>query len=395
METPNFFVTIEQAWKSIMAESERRPIQSIALQEAMGHFLANDLFSPIDMPPFHQSAMDGYAVHIHNEKNYKIIGEVKAGDRSNFELQPGEGVRIFTGGMVPNTANCVIKQEDVTTDKTHISVNAPIKAGDHIRLRGEQIQEGAVAMKKGMALNAGTMGFLATLGITSVHVHQKPNVAIVTTGNELVAPGKSLEPGQVYESNRLMLETAMRNEGISCNYYEVKDDFNQTKNTISEALKMNDFLIITGGISVGNYDFVGRALEEIGVTAHFYKVKQKPGKPLFFGTKKEKIVFALPGNPGAALSCYYLYVKTALRACLGSRSPLPDFQQGRLLGEYSKRSGLTHFLKAKAKNGMIEVLEGQSSAMLRAFTEANGLVMIPEETTEVQEGSEVEWLNLG
>lgn len=384
----NYMVTIEDAFHSIDTNSHVFDPETVHVIESLDHVLAEDIRSPIDMPPFNQSSMDGYAVHMNGSSTYKLIGEIKAGDPGNIYLEPGQAVRIFTGAKVPLTANTVVKQEIVEREKDSINIVEAFKENDNIRLRGEQMKSGSIAIKKGTKINPAAIGFMAMLGITEVTVIKKPSIGLITTGNELVKPGVELPDGQIYESNSVMLEAALCNEGYEVEIASVEDNFERTKSAIQDMIRSHDILLLTGGISVGDYDFVGKALKEIGVKEVFYKVKQKPGKPLFFGTLNNKLVFALPGNPAAALSCFYIYVQRALDNITNNTRSSTSIAT--LANEYSKRAGLTHFLKGYLEGNTVKVLSDQSSAMLSSFVEANCIIKIDQDIETIQQGSNVE-----
>ena len=262
--------------------------------------------------------MDGYAIHLHEDLTYSITGEVKAGDDHQPILNSGEAIRIFTGAPVPDSANAVVVQEKVTVKADQLFLEKNPLAEDNIRPVGEQVKKGGLALKVGTKLTPAAIGYLTSLGITEVQVYKKPSIAIVTTGNELVEAGHPLEYGKIYESNSLMLKNAILNLGFEeVSIHKVEDDYGKTLKTLEDVISRNDMVIITGGISVGDYDFVGRALKELDVREIFYKVNQKPGKPLFFGKHRKTVLFALPGNPAAALTCFYVYVQTALLKMTG------------------------------------------------------------------------------
>lgn len=365
------------------------------VEKANGYKLYADVVSGIHMPPFRQSAMDGYAVHIHTKSTYTIIGEVKAGDNFQPILNEGEAVRIFTGAAVPDTANAVVMQEKVIVDDKNINLVSSVKHGENIRPLGEQIKQGKVALEKGTKITPAAIGYLSSLGITHIDVFKKPSIAIVTTGNELIEPGQPLGYGNIYESNSKMLLSALYSLKLyDITKYKVNDDLDNTYGTLKEAIAKNDLVIITGGISVGDYDFVGDALKKLKVTEHFYKVKQKPGKPLFFGTKDEKIVFALPGNPAAALTCFYKYVYMALQIMMGNNEISLPVIYAESENTFKKRGDRPQFLKAIYKNGKVHILDGQNSSMQQTFALANALVFVPDEVMEVHVGDTLETMLL-
>lgn len=387
-------ISVQQAFAFISGHIPAMNFIRIALSEALGHVLAEDIFSPIDMPPFPQSAMDGYALCLHQSNDYRLIGEIKAGDKGLYHLSPGEAVRIFTGGVVPDGANAVAQQEIAERTAEGIRLQKEVIDGSNIRPQGEQVQRGAIALKQGTRLNPGTIGYLFSLGITEVFVFEKPRVHIVTTGNELVPPGAPLPHGKIYDSNGPMLVSALQQEHITPAVSTVPDEYEATVSLFRELLSRTDMLLITGGISVGDYDFVGKALAEAGVQSLFYKVKQKPGKPFYFGKSGKTSVFALPGNPAAALTCFYVYVKYALN-CTSDLRVLPDMLHLQLTDSFTKKAGLTHFLKAQYNGSHVRILPAQSSAMLSAFAEANCLVVASETQETWSGGDRVDVLLLG
>jgi molybdopterin molybdotransferase len=381
-------IDVNTAQKLVLSHSSTSTkIVTVELNSALDYVLAHNVISEIDMPPFRQSAMDGYALNIGEHATYSLVGEVKAGDNNNLKLNIGEAARIFTGAPVPDSTNTVIMQEKVTQNGTQIAIEGAIEEHINIRPKGEQIKIGDIALEKGTTIKGAHIGFLASLGVTVVSVFDKPSIAIVVTGNELVTPGKPLSFGEIYESNGAMLTAVLNELGYKkTSFITVKDDYENTKKTLSKAIENHDVVIVTGGVSVGDYDFVSKALLAIEVEAVFYKVKQKPGKPLFFGKKGQTSIFGLPGNPAAALSCFYIYVYPLLKKTEGAlhtnllRVSMP------LVSDYTVKGDRAHFLKAKIQDAGVEILDGQSSAMVRAFGDANALVFLPENSTQIQKG---------
>ena len=242
-------ITVEKAFK--LVKNNVIPTQISMLCKAtnsLGLVLAEDVISPINMPPFRQSAMDGYALNIHDDSSYNIIDEVKAGDGHHPVLKTGEAVRIFTGSAVPDTANTIIMQEKVTANKNQLQLNNPAKLKENIRPKGEQIKEGDIALKKGTKLTPAAIGFLLTLGIINVTVFKKPKIGLVTTGNELIKAGQPLSYGKIYESNSGMLYTGLLSLGYTdATLYKVKDDYNSTVTVLDKVISENDVVLITGG----------------------------------------------------------------------------------------------------------------------------------------------------
>ncbi len=385
-------ITVNEAKEHIKTEVNRLAITTTKVVEALDYYLAEDIISPVSIPLFDQSAMDGYAFKFEDLNNpLTIVDEVPAGDTRVIDINKGEAVRIFTGSKVPASCDTVVMQELIEIKEEKLIVkDAGLKLSGNVRLKGNQIEKGNVALKKGAIINAGAVGFLATLGITEINVYQKPKAVIIATGSELVKPGEKLAEGQIYESNTVMLETALKNKGIQPTIFVVKDNKEETIKIIAEALKNNDLVLLSGGISVGDYDFVKEALENNGVKEVFYKIKQKPGKPLYFGKTDKSYVFALPGNPAAALNCFYEYVNMAINVMTGN--PQIDLTTINLpiSKSYKKKTGRVNFLKATTDFKTVTPLEGQGSDALQAFSLANCIIYLPAETELINENENVE-----
>lgn len=390
-----FMVDFKKALQLILDNSGLRPIQRMGIQECHGFVLGEDIRSKITMPPFNQSAMDGYAIADPNQPKYYINGEIKAGDNSIVRLQKDHAIRIFTGAMTPENSFAVIKQEETSIEDDILYIEQKnIIPFENIRKAGEQIKENEIAVFKGTRLTPSVIGYLSSLGITELEVYSKPNVSIINTGSELVQPGKSLEPGQIYESNSIMLQSAVKSQGIDCSQNYCKDDLDATKDAIEKGLEHSDILILTGGISAGSYDFVKEALALNNVETIFHKVLQKPGKPLFFGKKGAKLIFGLPGNPAAAMICFYVYVIPAIRKIQGQNNYELLRLKGPLLDRFAKNSELTFFLKANWSIEGIKILPKQSSAMLGDFTHANCLAIFEDGKEEWKKGEDTQVLIL-
>jgi molybdopterin molybdotransferase len=283
-------------------------------------------------------------------------------------------------------------QEKVVVEKENLIINDPsLTKGLNVRRKASQILKGEVAVKKGTVITPGVIGFLASIGIEKIKVAAKPIVSIIVTGNELVAAGKKLKRGEIYESNSACLMAALQQCGITnSKIYRIKDAFEKTKTAFQQALSKSDFVIFTGGISVGDYDFVGKVLEQQKVKTIFYKVKQRPGKPLYCGVKNKKMIFALPGNPASVLSCFYQYVFPAINKFQASENLFLPAINLPLTKEVNKLASLGFFLKAKTDLKTVTPLEGQMSYIMRSFAEANCVIYVPEGIDHVDEGGLVE-----
>ena len=384
-------ISVQDAFSILQNNIPALSIVECSLEQARKQVLASDVFSPIQMPPFRQSAMDGYALCLFQGLEYEIIGEIKAGDSHQVQLFPGQAIKIFTGAPVPDTAQAVIQIEKVSAVIGRLLLQEEVKPNTNIRPIGEQIKTDELALPRGTLLNAAAIGFLAGLGFTAVNVFQKPRIGIVVTGNELTKPGEPLGYGKVYESNGIMLATALQDSFFEkVNSYEVNDDLGNTESILQEALVNNDIVLVSGGISVGDYDFVAQALETLGVETLFHKINQKPGKPLFAGKKENKLVFALPGNPAAALTCFYVYVLPTLKMISGETTNYNQTKSFGLAHDFSVRNTRAQFLKASVDNGQLTILSHQASSMLNSFAISNGMVFVPEGNYELIKGDKVE-----
>lgn len=380
-------IQVEEALSIIAANSANMPVQKIQVSKSLGYILAETVYSPIAMPPFRQSAMDGYAF-IHSEKHqYDIVGISQAGDHSKIQLQENEAIRIFTGAFVPHNADTVVMQEHVMATENSILITKMPEQYTNVRNTGEQIGAEEVVFKVNTLITPAAIGFLACLGISEITVYKKPKVAILVTGNELVKPGKKLPKGKIYESNSVMLQAALQTIGIKkTKVYKVKDNLKATKKALKEILKKYDIVLVSGGISVGDYDFVKDALLDNGVEELFYKINQKPGKPMFFGSKNETLVFALPGNPASSLTNFYIYVYPAIKNRMGFSDIHLKKMLRKLNENITNTTGKTLFLKALYDETHVTVLEGQSSAMLSTFAIANSLLVVPHDVESIKKG---------
>lgn len=389
-------ISVTEATNKIEKHFNPLEVTSKPLVRTLNCVLAVDIKSPINMPPFRQSSMDGYAFkHSDKTTTYTIVGEVPAGSSKNIDLNANEAARIFTGARVPDFADTVVMQEHVSIEDKVLNINILPQKAANVRLLGEQIKVDDIALKKGIELNPASVGFLAGLGIAKVKVYKKPKVCILVTGNELQQLGKKLKEGQVYESNSITLKLALTKIGVrNIRILQVKDNLDATTKAVSKCLKKADMVLISGGISVGDYDFVKQALEINEVNEVFYKVNQKPGKPLWFGYKDKVKVFALPGNPASSLSCFYLYVLPLIQSMMGKAECHLPRLQAKLEIEIKNKFNKTLFLKGIVNNGQASILTGQASSMLKSFTIANALLIVPEDKSVIKKGEVINYIKL-
>jgi molybdopterin molybdotransferase len=391
-------LSIKKAKEILFKNVELNGVIKKEVQHCYGFVSAENIFSPVNIPYFNQSSVDGFAVNFesgfldNNKFSFSLSGEIKAGDKPVKKLKNNSAVFIYTGAAVPLNATCVVMQEKAEVKNECVIISATdLSAERNIRLKGSQIRKSKSALLKGQLLNPASVGFLCSMGLNQIKVFRKPVVSVLSTGNELQKPGEKLSAGNIYESNSYMLSAALKQCGFdSAELCSAKDSKAEILNSVKKLLGKSDVVVITGGISTGKYDLVKELLFKTGVREIFYKVSQKPGKPLFAGIYKNKLVFALPGNPAAALVCFYEYVLPSLRKMSGFKKyelmkvmlPLAD--------SYEVKGDRDLFLKANAENGEVKILEGQGSDILKSFSEANALVYLSCQNRRINKGSPVE-----
>jgi len=387
-------ISVKEAKKIISDNISSLEPVTLLLQESAGLILAEDVYASMDIPAFPQSSMDGYAFSFEGWKKYKklkIEGEVAAGSKETFTLESKNAVRIFTGAAVPAGADTVIMQEKIQVENGELKVeDETIQQGNSVRLKGSEIKAGELALGKESVLSPAAIGFLAGIGVKDVKVYPNPSIAIIITGNELQPPGKPLQHGHVYESNSFALKAVLQQLHINnIKVLYATDRSEVVTETLKKALVQTDVVLLTGGISVGDYDFVLQATTECGVEKLFHKIKQRPGKPLYFGKKENKLVFGLPGNPSSVLTCFYQYVIPALEKLSKRKIGLQTLQVP-LERSFKKAAGLTHFLKGFYNGKTAVPLDAQESFRLSSFAKANCLIQVDEDTTSLKEGELVD-----
>lgn len=381
-------VTVQEAKNLIHKNCGSNKVEEIPLITACGFVLAEELYSPIDTPPFDQSAMDGYAFSFGDWDKHAdllIAGEVQAGNYLLSEIMPNQVIRIFTGAALPKNTDTVVMQEKVDVKNNHIRIeDDKLIKGSNVRLRGSQTKKDDLVLSKNQLLTPAAISFLAGLGVEKVKVFSKPTVSIIVTGKELIKPGHAIEEGKIYESNSFGLIAALAQLNIRpVSVDNVDDDEEQIKNVICSRLQ-SDIVILTGGVSVGDYDFVSSALEKCGVKKIFHKVKQKPGKPLYFGKFQDSLVFGLPGNPASVLTCFYEYVVSAIS--LVTQKEYYHKLMLPLTNDYTKKPGLTYILKGLTGVENVTILQHQESYMMDSFAKANCLIELEEGKENFRQG---------
>jgi molybdopterin molybdotransferase len=371
----------QEALQKVLAAAPQLGIEELSLHAAGGRSLGADVIAPIDHPLFDQSAVDGYALRFDDLADGSpllVADHIQAGDAGDRLLLPKTCSRIFTGAPVPPGADTVVMQELTTRAGDLVQVrDAGLRRGGNVRPAGEQIRAGDLGLPKGSQLNPAAIGFLASLGIQKVPVAPLPRVRIIVTGDEFAEDLQDLQRGKIYESNGQMLVAAFAKLGIAATYQTCKDHAETLSGMVAGAIDQCELLILTGGVSVGDYDFSRGALVTNGFEVVFHEVAQKPGKPLLFCQRAQQLAFGLPGNPRAVLMCYYLYVLPLLGHMLGTAQVALPRLQLPLAHDYRRKGdGKTHFVTGKLVGNAISLLDGQQSHMLQSLALADVIVVI-------------------
>ena len=326
----------DQALKIILSQAQVLGVEAVTLNQSLGRVLAEKIYSDLDIPAFNRSAMDGFAVNSKDtSKVFEIIEDIPAGYVPRKKIRFGRCSRIMTGAMLPRGADKVVKVEDTKLAANGLQLTA-FEKKTNVSLKGEDVKNGQLILEKGTKIRPQEAAMLATVGKTKVKVWRQPIVAVISTGSELVEPNQKPKLGQIRNSNASMLLVQLKQRGIDGKYLGIAcDNFAATRKLVQKGLE-TDILLLSGGVSVGDYDFVKEVLTSCGVKLHFNKVAIKPGKPTVFGTLGKKLVFGLPGNPVSVLVIFELFVVPALDKIVGQQTK-SKFKRMRLLKDFSRR----------------------------------------------------------
>jgi len=358
------------------------PTERLPVDRALGRVLRGDAVSAVDLPRFDNSAMDGYALRsTDGDAPRRLVGRAEAGG-AGPAVNAGECVRILTGAPLPDGADAVIPQERVKVGDAEVRPTAEVSPGDHIRRRGEEIRRGDVVAASGARVTTGLLGALCAAGIDTVTVTRTVRVCVLVTGDEVVPISQPLGPAQIHDANGPMIRAILGALPAElCWLRYVPDDADPVKTALTEALAEADLVITSGGASVGDRDHIPPTVAALGMQTHFWKVAQKPGKPLLFATRGEQALFALPGNPAAVFIGMHLHVAPAIGYLSGLTEPGPVWQRGRLVEQRPMRGDRTQLVRAQAftdADGQmwLRLLGGQGSHMLGNLAEANAIARI-------------------
>jgi molybdopterin molybdotransferase len=396
-------ITIDEALELVLDGLAPLSAERVPLAETAGRVAAEPATSAVDLPPFDRSAMDGYAVRAADTAPgvaLRLSGGVAAGEVAAQELEPGTVTRVSTGAAIPPGADAVLQAELAEERDGHVIPARAVEPGRHVRFRGEDLPAGTPLAQRGDVLTLPRMSALASAGVGVVGVHRRPRLDVIVTGSELLPLGAPPEPGRIHESNGLMIRLLAARAGAEVvDHGVIGDDRDATIAAVEHGLE-GDVLVVSGGVSVGPHDHVKPAFEACGVDEVFWRVKIKPGKPLWFGRRGSTLVFGLPGNPLSTIVCFSVFIAPALRRLGGERDARPLYDAGRLTTAARALDGRTEFLTATLCPGADGVLEAtpterQGSHMTGALGQSDGFAIVPEEAGELPAGAPVDVLRLG
>src|SRR6266550_10665 len=371
----------EEARKKVLEKIQVRASRRVSLSHALNCFAAEDYFSSLPLPNFDNSAMDGYAVVAGTcgaGKRLRVIGEQPAGLDRQLRISPGEAIRIFTGAPMPAGADAVVMQEDVTRDGSEMVINADVDPGDFVRKRGCDLTEGQKIVAKGELIRPATIALLASQGFAEVTVGGEVDAAIISTGDELAELGTELQPGQIYESNSVLLQALLQRCGAAVKSVQhCKDDADSLRKTLEHAIK-HSVLVINGGVSVGEHDLVQSTLRSLGAKIDIWRVAIKPGKPFVFCRIGECAVFGLPGNPVSAFVTFLRFVRPAILKMMGAcESELePAKVPAKLMVDLGNDGDRARYFRGRFEAGKFSPIGRQESHALFGLSQSNALLRL-------------------
>jgi molybdenum cofactor synthesis domain-containing protein len=395
--------SLENALEKTFSLVVLNPIEEIEIGNAFNRILAIDIITEFDLPPFDRSAMDGYALKAEdsfgaspkNPKKIKLSGKIEIGETSTLILNKGQGIRISTGAPIPEGADCVIKIEDTEIQNEIIQLYTSIPPEKNISRRGEDIKKGTIVLKKGIDLKAEHIALLTSLGFSKVKVRVKPRISIFSSGDELLEPGGSLQPGKIYNSNTPMISTLVKQYGGNVVRGEtIKDHKSTIKKRLIEAADDSQIIIFTGGTSVGSKDYLPEIINESGVTL-VHGVAHRPGAPVLIGSLGDTLVFCLPGTPVAAYVSFLKIAGLALRRMLGCQILDPRIEIMAVIDKDVPVSGLgyLHYLRVhleRTKDKIIAVpVKLKGSGIISSLTSSDGIIEIPPHQEGLKKGENV------
>ena len=398
-------ISLEQATQTLLeAVAEASRTRLISLEHAIGRVAAEDISAPIDMPPFDRSPLDGYALRAADiagasrsgPVKLKVAAEIPAGSFWDCELPPGQIVRVMTGSMLPEGVDCVVMQEHTDDGEEEVEFYRPMKAGENICLRGEDIKNGTPILAKGTPVCYSHLGVLASVGLSRITVRDKVRAGLLSTGDELTLPGEPLEPGKIYNSNLFMLAGRMQQLGTEVTaLYKARDNVDEVCEIIRREIDGTDVFFTTGGVSVGRRDIMHPVIERLGAEKLFWKVALKPGTPALAAIYHGKLLLCLSGNPFAALTDFELLGRPILAKLAGDTDFIHQRVKAVMADAFPKASKVRRFIRAVHKDGMVHLSPySHSSGALLSLLGCNALIDVPAGSAGLEPGDAVELVML-
>ena len=374
--------------------------EEINIEYAIGRVLSTNISSDINMPPFDKTAVDGYAVKIEDTPGRLPITQIiQAGSMPTQPLKDGEAALVMTGAPIPDGTEAVVMREHTKEEKGYVEILKKIKLGANIAYKGEDIKKGEIVIKKGTKIKVSTIALLATLGIRKVKVSELPRVAIMVTGSELIEPGeKDIKGGYIYNANGYSLQAACKELGIESYYMGIVEDNLESIVKSLEETKDSEIILISGGVSMGDYDYVKKAVEQWSGKIIFHKVAIKPGKPFLFAKKGNQLVFGMPGNPVSVMVGFWKFIRPAIYKMQGAKDVFPLRIPAQFRGDYKKKNDRPHYISVKLHTKddelIAEYIKSNGSADVPALEKGEAMIEVPQDITQLKEGERVEIMPL-
>jgi molybdopterin molybdotransferase len=397
-------IAYKEARELVLSAAKALPAESVPLAEARGRTLARDVKAREDIPPFTKATMDGYAVRAEDTRlaspgrdaavELRVLQDLPAGRAPRRAVGPGQAVRIMTGAPLPPGADAVVMVEDSEKRDGRVIIRSEVRPGENVGLAGEDLKEGETALGRGTVIGPAEIGMLAAIGLARVPVARRPRLAVIATGDEIIEPGEPKRRGQIRNANGPALTAMAAEAGAEAGYLGIARDRGSSLASKLARARGADILVLTGGVSVGDYDLVRDELEARGVKQVFWRVRIKPGKPVFFGRRGRQLVFGLPGNPTSALVTFLLFVRPAIDRMLGRVRPGPESGRAVLAEDIALKPGRTQFLRGLVtdRGPLLKVApySDQRSGVLRSMVRSRVLIVVPDDVSRIEAGREVE-----
>ncbi len=394
------------ALRKVLDKAAPLPVESVSLPESLGRTLGRPIRARENVPPFDKATMDGYAVRAEETRippgsdsvELHVVEDLPAGRTSRKTLKTGQAIRIMTGAPMPSGADAVVMVEDTKTSGSIVRIFRAVRTGTNTGAAGEDVVKGDTVLDSGVVIGPAEVGMLAALGKASVPVTRAPKVAVIATGDEIVEPGIKPARGQIRNSNGPSLTAMSCQAGAEVFYLGIARDRASSLEAKLRRATRHNILVLSGGVSVGDHDLVRDQLKRMGVRPVFWRVRIKPGKPVFFGLRGRQLVFGLPGNPTSAMVTFFLFVRPAIEKMLGRKEASLRIRHAVLQTDLALKPGRLQFLRGNLINegpeARVEPYRNQKSGVLRSMVESRVLIVVPPEVTQLKKGQQVETISM-